>query len=128
MASEFRLQIKQWRLDAGLTQDELAARLGVKQQTISDWESGRARPTVTRAPDIARHLGVDQGTFLEALAEQLDDELTEARQELRDNALDAVPALKSSDDGLHRGIDRLPPADRARIKDMVERLLGEPVD
>ena len=32
------------RLRAGLTQRELAKRAGVRQQTVSDWESGRNKP------------------------------------------------------------------------------------
>ena len=46
------LLVKEARLRAGLTQRELAARLGTSQPVVARWESGAARPsfeTVRRA-------------------------------------------------------------------------------
>jgi len=37
-------QIRALRRHLGLTQTELAARLGTRQQTISEWENGMYRP------------------------------------------------------------------------------------
>ncbi|MDP2730228.1 MAG: helix-turn-helix domain-containing protein [Dehalococcoidales bacterium] len=37
-------QIRALRHHLGLTQQELAARLGTRQQTISEWEKGMYRP------------------------------------------------------------------------------------
>jgi len=38
-------QIKQLRKDLGVSQGELAKRMGVRQATISDWETGKQSPS-----------------------------------------------------------------------------------
>jgi len=45
------------RRAAGLTQVQLAAAVGVPQQTISQWERGVAAPRDDRRPHLARALG-----------------------------------------------------------------------
>ncbi len=45
----------------GLTQGELAQRLGVSKPTVWAWEQGRARPIEERLEAIAEALGVDSG-------------------------------------------------------------------
>lgn len=45
------------RLKAGLTQEEVAKHLGVRQATISWWESGRGFPKAQKLPAIARLYG-----------------------------------------------------------------------
>ncbi len=37
---EFSKQIKKYRLDSNLSQDELAEKVYVTRQTISNWENG----------------------------------------------------------------------------------------
>ena len=44
------------RIKVGLTQFELAKRLGVKERVISFWETGRSEPHIEQAVDIARIL------------------------------------------------------------------------
>ncbi len=44
------------RIKAGLTQFELAKRLGVNERVISFWETGRSEPHIEQAVDIARVL------------------------------------------------------------------------
>ena len=44
MESEFGAVVQRYRERAGLTQDELAERLQVTQQTVGKWESGKAYP------------------------------------------------------------------------------------
>ncbi|TCM17962.1 transcriptional regulator with XRE-family HTH domain [Novosphingobium sp. PhB165] len=46
------------RKERGLTQGELAMRLGVSKPTVWAWEQGRARPIEERLDAIARELGV----------------------------------------------------------------------
>ncbi|WP_395331082.1 helix-turn-helix domain-containing protein [Novosphingobium sp. BL-8H] len=46
------------RKERGLTQGELASRLGVSKPTVWAWEQGRARPIEDRLEAIARELGV----------------------------------------------------------------------
>ena len=40
------LQLRLLRIEAGLSQDELAARLGVHRNTVYHWERGCGLPTV----------------------------------------------------------------------------------
>ena len=51
--------LKIHRIKAGLTQFELAKRLGVKERVITFWETGRSEPHIEQAVDIARALDVE---------------------------------------------------------------------
>lgn len=37
-------RVRELRIHLGLSQEALAAELGVRQQTVSEWETGRYRP------------------------------------------------------------------------------------
>lgn len=47
------------RLFIKMSQEELAATVGVKQSTVSRWESGDAAPTIENQLAIARALHID---------------------------------------------------------------------
>ena len=57
MPQKYRAEKQQWnrqsiqalRLHLGLTQKEMAERLGTRQQTISEWETGMYQPRGTSA-------------------------------------------------------------------------------
>lgn len=55
------MKLREARRLAGKTQQQLAAAVGVEQQTISDYEKGRRYPTVVRARQIERLLGREPG-------------------------------------------------------------------
>ncbi len=46
------------RRKAGFTQKELALRLNVKQNTISNWENGKAKPDIITARKLSEILNV----------------------------------------------------------------------
>lgn len=46
------------RKHAALSQEELAARLGVSRQSISKWETGEASPEISKLPLLAQAFGV----------------------------------------------------------------------
>ena len=52
------------RTDAGMTQVELAERVGVGQSQIADWERGRNVPSVQSCVKLAFALGVDAGVVV----------------------------------------------------------------
>lgn len=56
-------RIRQYREAAGRSQASLAEQLGVRQHTISGWETGRTEPSRKQAQRIARALGVDISTL-----------------------------------------------------------------
>ena len=51
-------KIKQLRASAGLTQEQLANRLGISAQSISKWETGVTMPEITLLPALSGELGV----------------------------------------------------------------------
>ena len=55
------LKIKDLRERAGLTQGELAARLGVGQSTVAMWENGTNVPRASLLPKLAEvlHCSID---------------------------------------------------------------------
>lgn len=46
--------IKQLRKEMGLTQKELAERVGVTQQCVSDWENGKIEPTISYVAKLSK--------------------------------------------------------------------------
>jgi len=52
------------RKKADLTQVELAAKLGVKQNVVSNWENGKIKPKYKLIPKIAKTLNVDVSELL----------------------------------------------------------------
>ncbi len=58
---------KRLRVEAFLSQQELAARLGVSRQAISDWEHARARPGPENLKKLVAILGKDVSEILDAL-------------------------------------------------------------
>jgi transcriptional regulator with XRE-family HTH domain len=55
--------LKELRKEAGLTQADLAERLGVEQPTVQRWEGGRREPSLSTLEQIARVLGVSPSAF-----------------------------------------------------------------
>lgn len=53
------LRLKELRRDADLTQEELAARLGIDRATLASWETGRRQPDLDMAAKIADYFRVN---------------------------------------------------------------------
>ena len=51
------------RKEKGLTQAELAARIGIAQRTVAAYEGGERRPSVDVAKRLARELGMNWTDF-----------------------------------------------------------------
>lgn len=66
-------RIKARRVELGLTQAQLAELAGVRQPTLSNWESGSVSPHLVKLSDVARALGVSVADLVaeEALADTL---------------------------------------------------------
>lgn len=50
--------LKRLRERRGLTQAQLASRIGVHRVTIATWETGRYRPSIDALPRLAKALNV----------------------------------------------------------------------
>jgi len=56
---DFGRAVRRLRQDRGMTQAELAARLGLGRTSITNLEKGQQSPPLSMLPDIANALGVD---------------------------------------------------------------------
>ena len=68
-----RQLIRSVRLRAGLTQQDVAARLGLPQSYISKCESGERRVDVIELNDICRACGTDLLSFVQELTSLFED-------------------------------------------------------
>lgn len=55
------------RITAGLTQKEMAEKLGLDQTTISAWEVGKATPTIKNVKKLSALLSVTTDEIIAAL-------------------------------------------------------------
>lgn len=70
--------IREKRKTLGLTQEQVAERLGVSAPAVNKWEKGASYPDVTLLPPLARLLGTDLNTLLcfrDGLSQQEIEEL-----------------------------------------------------
>lgn len=51
------MELKLYRVRNGLSQADLASRLGVAQNSVSQWENGKRSPTLRKVAKIASVLG-----------------------------------------------------------------------
>lgn len=82
--------IKHFRKEKGISQEELAVRLNVVRQTVSKWENGRSVPDADVLVQIAKMLEVSVGELLcteadNVAAIDLSEELSKANEQLAKN-------------------------------------------
>ena len=62
--TDFAHNLKRSRLDAGLTQEQLAQQLSVTRQSVSSWELGRTEPDFETAGRLAEIFGTSVSSLL----------------------------------------------------------------
>ena len=67
-------RIQRARESAGISQGELAAKMGLTQAALSNYELGKRRPSLSKLEDIANSLGKPLSYFLEEPAAVNDQE------------------------------------------------------
>lgn len=60
----FAANLKRERTNKGVTQHELARKIGVRQNTVSAWESAERYPTLDHIYDIANFLEIPVGALV----------------------------------------------------------------
>ncbi len=85
MIMELGKKIRQLRFKAGLTQEQLADRLGIAPQSVSKWENAVAMPDITTLPLLAEIFGIS--------IDDLFDLTTEQRLNRIENRMDAEDEL-----------------------------------
>ena len=63
-------KIKQLRLKSGLTQEQLAAKLGISAQSVSKWETEVTMPDISMLPLLSNELGVTIDELFDLSVEQ----------------------------------------------------------
>ena len=82
---ELGKKIKQYRFKSGLTQEQLAEKLGIGAQSVSKWENAVAMPDITTLPLLAETFGIS--------IDDLFDLTTEQRLNRIENRMDAEEEL-----------------------------------
>ena len=100
-------RIAEARKGQGLTQAQLAEQLGIAQQTLAHYESGRLRVAVAMVPPLARTLGM-------SIEELVGEQSSPAKQ-------GPAPKLQQQ---MER-IQRLPRAKQRFIMDIIETVLHQ---
>ena len=52
-----KMTLKAARINAGLTQEQLAKKVGVAKKTVSTWETGKVRPKIDKVEAICSAVG-----------------------------------------------------------------------
>ena len=86
--ADYAAVIRTRRKTAGLSQEELAALLGVSRNTLAGWETGHSRPDLDRVPDLCRALKMPLGAFFG---------LKESRSAVEKRVLEKFLALEEGD-------------------------------
>lgn len=105
-----RIRHRRWMV--GMTQQQLADRVGIKFQQIQKYETGMNRVSASRLWDIAETLGVNIGFFFEGI-----DESREAQVAVEGDILADKEALE-----LVRSYYAIPEAQRRRLFDLARVL------
>ena len=74
--------IKKYRKDIGLTQEEMANRLGVTTPAVNKWENGYSNPDIELLAPIARLLNISLDTLLSFHEKLTDAEIEEIIREM----------------------------------------------
>ncbi len=75
-------RLRQARLEAGMTQEELGKQLGVSRQTLSNWENGRSLPDVGSAVKLGKlyNISLDKLLSGQEIIQQFEDLAARRRQ------------------------------------------------
>ena len=60
----FKDRLREARLNRGMTQTELAARIGVVKSTVAGYETGRSEPNMEKFAQIMSVLNIDANSLL----------------------------------------------------------------
>ena len=96
--------IRKYRKEKGLTQEEMANRLGITTPAVNKWENENSYPDIALLAPIARLLGISLDTLLSFQEDLTGEEITaivlETDQRLKTSTYDEVFLwVKSINDG-----------------------------
>lgn len=100
-----RIRHRRWMI--GMTQQQLAERVGIKFQQIQKYETGMNRVSASRLWDIARAVDVPVSFFFEGLQEKTSDDVVEGDIFADKEALQLVRAYYAMPEAQRRQIFEL---------------------
>lgn len=106
-------QIRLFRERKGIEQKELAAKVGIKSNAVSNWENGRTRPDIALLPKICQVLEVSL------------DELFDIKKEDSESKADETHIITmtvSEEDILLKGYRQLSEGHRAVVSSLIQQL------
>ncbi len=71
----FRFVLRRYRLDSGLTQNELSEKIGISRSYYSLFEAGKRWPNVDTLIYIAEALEIEPGEMLNSLVQEAKNSL-----------------------------------------------------
>ncbi len=77
--------IKRIRLERNLTQEEVAAHLGISFQAISKWERGDGYPDIEMLPSLANYLGITIDELLGVSEKEMKEKYDAVNQQWTEN-------------------------------------------
>lgn len=80
-------RICKFRKEKGLTQEDLAGKLGVSSQAVSKWENDQSCPDITLLPQLCRELGITSDELLTGKSSEVKLVPAEQRKSLDDLTL-----------------------------------------
>jgi transcriptional regulator with XRE-family HTH domain len=79
----FGIRLQRLRKERGLSQAQVAARMGVSKPTVWAWEHGKARPVGTRMAGLAETLGVEEAELTpDAAGSVLHELIAKSREQI----------------------------------------------
>lgn len=79
--------IRKYRKNLGLTQTEMAARLGVTTPAVNKWENNNSQPDITLLAPIARLLHITTDTLLSFTEDLTEEEISHFVEELNEKLI-----------------------------------------
>jgi len=72
IAGEFGITLRTYRLEKGLSQEQLGEKLDIVRSYICSLESGKRQPSLHMVFRLAAALGIKPGELVDAVAERLE--------------------------------------------------------
>ena len=92
-------RISEFRKEKNMTQMELADRMNISFQAVSNWERGISMPDISKLPELAEMFGVTIGELLGEHSELIEKAASEELDEyLESNSVSAVSYTHLNDE------------------------------
>lgn len=72
MMRQIGKNIKKHRMEKGMTQDQLAEKLNVTRQAVSNWENGKTQPNIETLTALGKHFGISVEELIYGRAGRMD--------------------------------------------------------